>query len=273
MTPNLFSAGQTLRWRRVSGLTLAEVEFAPFERIHRDAHTNHRFVLVVRGMLTEIRGDEPTPRLPSTLLFRRAHEARTYHAGPKGAVCLVVDIEQSWFARARHHGALLTRSAEFQGGLVLHLAQRLHGEFRLRDEVSRLAIESLVMGVLAEASRQAMTERRSRAFAPVWVAQARAFIDAHFAERLALATLAAVVGVHPVHLARTFRRVYHTTVGAYVRETRIDFARRQLIGTVAPISAIAVEAGFCDQSHFCRLFRRHFGMSPAEYRAAAGLPH
>jgi AraC family transcriptional regulator len=104
---------------------------------------------------------------------------------------------------------------------------------------------------------------------PLWLVQARAFIDAHFAERLALATLAAAVGVHPVHLARTFRRVYRTTIGAYVREARVDFARRRLVATTAPIAAIAAEAGFCDQSHFCRQFKRQIGMSPAEYRAAA----
>jgi AraC family transcriptional regulator len=270
MSPRFLPAGRTLRWRRVGGLLLGEVELAPFERIHRDAHANHRFVLVVRGLLTEIHGGDTVARPSSTLLFRRANDPRTYQAGPKGAVCLIVDIDDGWFARARQQGALLTRSAEFQGGLLLHLAERLYGEFRLRDEVSRLAIESLVLGVLAEASRVAVSERRGRALAPVWVVQTRAFIDAHFAERLALATLAAMFGVHPVHLARTFRRVYHTTVAAYVREARIDFARRQLIATASPIAAIAAEAGFCDQSHFCRLFRRHFGMSPAEYRVAAG---
>jgi AraC family transcriptional regulator len=266
--PRLLSAGRTVGWRRAGGLLLAEIELAPYERITRDAHASHRFLLIVRGALVEIRDAAPYAWPASTLLFRRAGEPRTFQAGARGAVCLIVAIEPAWFDRARQHGAALGESAEFQGGLVVHLAQRLHGEFRLRDEVSRLAIESLALGVVAEASRR-LAGGRSRVLIPLWLLQARAFIDAHFAERLALATLASAVGVHPVHLARTFRRVYKTTIGAYVRDMRIDFARQQLVSTSAPIAAIAVEAGFCDQSHFCRLFKRQIGMSPAEYRSAA----
>jgi AraC family transcriptional regulator len=97
---------------------------------------------------------------------------------------------------------------------------------------------------------------------------ARLFVDAHFAERLAIATVAALVGVHPVHFARTFRRVYHTTFAGYVREVRIEFARRELAASHVPLCDIAAAAGFCDQSHFSRLFKQYTGMSPAEYRLA-----
>jgi AraC family transcriptional regulator len=264
-------SGHPLRWRRVNGLLLTEIELAPGQRVHRDQDANHRFVLVVRGALAEVRDGEPTSHPASTLLFRPAREALTYEAGPRGATCLIVDMEHAWFHRAQQQAAgILTRAAEFRGGLVLHLAQRLYGEFRLRDEVSRLAIESLTLGVLAEASRRAALDgrRAGAALVPLWLVHARAFIDAHFAERLAIATIAAAVGVHPVHLARSFRRVYRTTIGAYVREVRIDFARQQLATSALPICAIAADAGFCDQSHFCRLFKRHLGMSPAEYRTA-----
>src|SRR5262249_51185218 len=145
-----------------------------------------------------------------------------------------------------------TRAASYRGGLVLHLAHRLYGEFRLRDEVSRLAIESLALGVLAEASRRAAKEDREAA--PAWLVRARAFVDQHFAERLLLATVAAMVGVHPVHLARTFRRTYDTTFSGYIRERRVDYASEQLASSGASLGEIALAAGFCDQSHFCRTF-------------------
>ena len=73
--------------------------------------------------------------------------------------------------------------------------------------------------------------------------------------------------MHPVHLARTFRRVYQTTFAAYVRDLRIECARRELAGR-APLSDIAALAGFADQSHFSRLFKQHTGLTPSEYRLA-----
>jgi AraC family transcriptional regulator len=49
---------------------------------------------------------------------------------------------------------------------------------------------------------------------------------------------------------------------------RIEFARRELAASSASLSEIAVSAGFCDQSHFSRLFKQYIGVTPAEYRLA-----
>lgn len=262
--PRGFTTGEAIRWRRIPGLVLAEVEYEAGERIHQESHSRARFLLVVRGGLMPAdtrRGGER----PATLFFQQAGERQSYTATRAGATCLILEMDDGWLARAREQAPVLTRAASFHGGLVLHLAHRLYGEFRLRDEVSRLAIESLALGVLAEASRRAAKEDRDTA--PAWLLRARAFVDRHFAERVLLATVAAMVGVHPVHLARSFRRTYNTTFSGYVRELRLEYARVQLVSTGAPLGEIALASGFCDQSHFCRTFKRATGLSPAEYRA------
>jgi AraC family transcriptional regulator len=264
--PKNFTHGEPVRWRKVGGLFLAEVVYQPDQVVPRHSHPNARFVLVLQGALNEARGDSARSFGASSLLFRTAGEDHAYAVSPRGATCLVVDIESGWYARACEQAPVLTQSAAFSGGFVLHLAHRLYGEFRLRDEVSRLAIESLALGVLAEASRSAA--RGGARAIPVWLHRARTLVEQHFAEPLPLAAVAERVGVHPVHLARTFRRCYHTTFSGYVRELRIEFARTALAGTSAPLSDIAAAAGFCDQSHFSRLFKRHTGQTPAEYRLA-----
>jgi AraC family transcriptional regulator len=263
--PTNVADGSVLRWRRVSGLILAEVEYEPGQRIHRHAHGHARFVLVLSGSLTESVGSEPTTFCASTLLFRGADEVHSYVVSPSGARCLIVDMDPAWLGRAREQAPLLAQSTAFRRGLLLQLAHRLYGEFRQRDEVSRLAIESLALGVLAEASRR--DEAAAHHPAPLWLQVAIALIDQRFQERLPLASVAKRVGVHPVHLARTFRRVHQITFASYVRQLRIDFARRQLLGPAA-LSEIACAAGFCDQSHFSRCFKRHTGFTPAEYRAS-----
>jgi AraC family transcriptional regulator len=264
--PKNFTHGEIVRWRKVGGLLLAEVRYEPGQHIHRHIHPHARFVLVLQGAITEVRGGETNTYGPSTLLFRCADEPHSYHVSRTGAACLVVDVDDGWYERARQHAPVLAQSAGFRSGFVVHLAHRLYGEFRLRDEVSRLAIESIALGVLAEASRR--VARAGERAMPPWLQRARALVEQHFAEPLPLATVAEHVGVHPVHLARTFRRRYHTTFAGYVRQLRVEFARRELAGSAASLSDIAIAAGFCDQSHFSRLFKRHTGLSPAEYRVA-----
>jgi len=263
--PKNFTHGDLVRWRRVGGLVLGEVEYEAGQRILRHVHPHARFVLVLKGALTEIRGDDTENCEASTLLFRRADEPHAYVVSKAGATCLIVDIDPSWLDRAREHAPLLAHSAAFRRGLIIHLAHRLYGEFRLRDEVSRLAIESIALGVLAEASRRVV--RHAERPAPAWLHQARALVEARFAEPQSLAGVASRVGVHPVHLARMFRRVYRTTFSGYVRQLRIEFARRELAGSAA-LSDIAAAAGFCDQSHFSRSFKQYTGFTPAEYRLA-----
>jgi AraC family transcriptional regulator len=264
--PRNFTHGEILRWRRVGGLVLGEVKYAAGQRVPTHVHPHARFVLVLRGSLTEIRGDETETYSSATLLFRPAYQPHSYMVSPGGAVCLIVDVDDGWVARARQHAPLLTHPTSFRGGFVLHLAHRLYGEFRMRDEVSRLVIESLTLGVLGEASRTAA--RRAERPAPAWLARARSLVERNFAEPLQLRTVAGLVGVHPVHLARTFRRVYQTTFAGYVRQVRLEFARQELALSTASLSDIAAAAGFCDQSHFSRSFKRYTGLTPAEYRLA-----
>jgi AraC family transcriptional regulator len=53
-----------------------------------------------------------------------------------------------------------------------------------------------------------------------------------------------------------------------VRQRRIQFACGRLTATDAPLADVALAAGFCDQSHFTKAFRRVTGMTPSAYRMA-----
>jgi AraC family transcriptional regulator len=102
---------------------------------------------------------------------------------------------------------------------------------------------------------------------PNWLRQARELLHAHFNDSLNLDEIASAVGVHPTHLARTFKKHYRTTVGEYVRRLRLDWATRRLSETEESIAEIASSAGFYDQSHFSHLFKLHTGFTPAEFRS------
>lgn len=69
-----------------------------------------------------------------------------------------------------------------------------------------------------------------------------------------------------MHLAQSFRKFYNCTIGDYLRSLRIGFACRQLRRPEIPLSEIAFHAGFADQSHFSRTFKKTFGVPPTQYR-------
>ena len=93
-------------------------------------------------------------------------------------------------------------------------------------------------------------------------------VHAGSSESLSLSQVARAVNVHPVYLAREFRRHYRCTVGEYVRRTRVEAACREMLKPDSSLAEIALICGFHDQSHFSRTFKRVMSVTPAVYRAS-----
>ena len=146
--------------------------------------------------------------------------------------------------------------------------RRLIAELRRSDALSPLAVDGLVLVMMATAARLGAGGAH-HARPPRWLLRVRDLLHARFAEPLRLAELAAEAGVHPSHLAHEFRRHFATSFGAYVRRLRVSWAAERLERTDQPLCEIALGAGYCDQSHLTREFHRAFGLPPAAYRARA----
>ena len=101
---------------------------------------------------------------------------------------------------------------------------------------------------------------------PLWLESIRARIEAEFAQSWTLRDYARDAGVHPVELATRFRRHYRSSVGEYIRAHRVRCAMTALARTEAPIGEIALEAGFSDQSHLTRVFKKQTGVTPRQFR-------
>jgi AraC family transcriptional regulator len=104
---------------------------------------------------------------------------------------------------------------------------------------------------------------------PPWLLRARDLAHARFREPLRLAELAQEAQVHPGHLARAFRRHFRTSLGSYVRGLRLEWAAGRLLGSEESLASIALAAGFADQSHLTRAFKRFTGVTPGGYRRRA----
>ena len=97
--------------------------------------------------------------------------------------------------------------------------------------------------------------------------RAREYVHAHFAENLTLAQVARAAGVHPVYLGQIFRQEFAETLGEYLNRIRVRAAAGMLANSELPLSALAVDLGFYDQSHFTRVFRQFTGATPGTFRA------
>ena len=175
----------------------------------------------------------------------------------------MLEISPQWIERLREDSLTLEGAFEFYGGALTRLCVRLNREFHKTDSAAKLAIEGLALELLAEAARQPSTRIGA---APTWLRQAREMIVEHFSETPKLTQIAGEVGVHPVYLATAFRQKFGITIGEFVRRLRIEHACAELNKNDLPLSAIALQAGFADQSHFSKVFKAYVGMTPRDYR-------
>ena len=87
-------------------------------------------------------------------------------------------------------------------------------------------------------------------------------IDARLGARLTIGMLAREVGLSPAHFARAFKETLGRAPHQYLLALRLERARRLLESSETSLSDIAQRAGFADQAHFTRLFKRAFGVTP-----------
>jgi AraC family transcriptional regulator len=161
---------------------------------------------------------------------------------------------------------LLSGFREARGAAPLGAGWRLSGELHALDDAWALAAEGLCLELISGYIREERATRGTRG-SRAWLEPVRERLHAQLGERPSLAELAASAGVHPVYLARSFRERYGMSVGEYLRRLRLDWAASQLAATETPLALLAAEAGFADQSHFTRAFKRHAGLTPARYRS------
>jgi AraC family transcriptional regulator len=101
---------------------------------------------------------------------------------------------------------------------------------------------------------------------PAWFE--RVLHEFDWIEPAPLTGAAALAAMHPTHFVRAFRKQLGITPSAYRSRERVRAASRLLLDSPAPLSRIANDCGFWDQSHLTNVFREATGMSPQRYRRA-----
>jgi AraC family transcriptional regulator len=158
-------------------------------------------------------------------------------------------------------------------GVVFGLAstlRRVHVSGVTPTDIEGSTLAHRLIGHLVAAYGPGLPEMRSRGqLQPAGVNRVAAYADANIAGPLTLDALAGTVALSSFHFARSFKAATGLTPQAFVTQHRLMMAKDRLLRSADTVTEIAAAVGFVNVSHFRRLFRRQFRMTPAQLRASA----
>ena len=224
-------------------MQLREFAYAPglFQPTH--AHDYSSISFVVAGELHETSEGTDWKGGAGNVIVKPRDVAHDDVYGPAGArmFTLLVDDDSAgpygWFF----------------GGSQAALFVRAIGEWRAGAPIEEVAID-----LIASVQSGALRTRRC--------ARMREVAERIATTGVSVSALAREIGMHPVALARAFRREHGCSLTAYRRRVRIRRSIELLASTRMPLAEIALESGFTDQSHLSRIFRAELGATPSSFR-------
>ena len=252
--------------RSCGGLTISTTVYAPGTELHMHEHGDAYLCLIAEGAYHQTNGGRSEDCERGTLMV---HPQGHRHADRFGALeTRCVNIH---FDRALTDDVAIQHLLDDYRRLVLPTAAALQRgierELANTDEAAPLALCAATLELIAWACRQPRAEG-----IPGWLTRVFEKLHDDPCGTASLKELAALAGVHPAHLARSFHRASGATIGDYLRGLRIDRACKALTASSHPIATIALDAGFADQSHFSRVFRRVTGETPRAWRQRTQNP-
>jgi AraC family transcriptional regulator len=207
-------------------------------------------------------GTRTTELCGASLSLKVSGAAHLVTVGRRSLKGVSVDIPAKWIARfdlpELRAVCLGLRSPE-----LVSIGYRLYHEALRCDDLSPIVIEALVLELLVALVRR---NRLEKPISPGWIKRIQELIQSDPTAAPSLQDLSGLVGFHPVYVARSFRAFTGMTIGEFTRAQRLEQARLLLTDPSLSLAQIAQLAGFSDQSHLTRLFRRCLNLTPKQLR-------
>jgi AraC family transcriptional regulator len=243
--------------RRAAGpFDVAEMAYPPDYRQRSHAHPHSGITLILAGSLEETvaRAHERAHAL--SVVVKPLDTEHANQVGHAGARTLQIRIGShafddelrllgSW--RWCHRGAIVREFMQvlrcFRGGAANDM------ETAIFDLIGAARHTIIAMGE-----------------PPGWLKQVREHVDALLPATVRVRDVAHSANIHPVYLARQFRRFFGCSVSEYIAARRMQMAAELLSRAQSSLAGAAYDAGYADQSHLTRSFRSSIGVTPQGYR-------
>lgn len=239
-----------------AGIVISETIYREkvFEGWH--CHENHHVSFIVQGGNVEQRRRREQEALPGNVLVYRSGEIHRNVNTQHPSRNINLEIEEAFLSR---HG--LSFNVQLNDPALRPSLLRTWKECRLNDSCSLPSVQASVLCLLASGPA-----KRSVSAIPPWITRLRELLHDCWSETLSLQQLSDRLYVHPVTISKHFPRYFSCTLGEYMRRIKIDRSLSLIRQSGRPLTDIAYECGFSDQSHFTRTFKACTGMLPGEYQ-------
>ena len=228
---------------------------------HYHLHPNMYFILY--GGVLEKYGGATFHRLAGNLSF--------YHAGqPHQNIrklfplrTINIELEQPFFDRNNVRIDQLEKVIS-KNPDAKFLMLKLHQETETNDAFTATSLEMSLLALLT-----GFEKSKNEKPWPPWMKRLYELLQDRWDEVLTLEEISRHTGVHPITVSKHFPRFLGCSLGQYMRKLKIERSL-SLMHRCESLSALAVECGFSDQSHFIRAFRQYTGYRPLEFKRMIG---
>jgi AraC-like DNA-binding protein len=153
---------------------------------------------------------------------------------------------------------LLTR------GMLIYDALYSWAKYLQKEKHTQQPFENLLLNAI---NKFLKNKPGSKKKTPAWAQELKEIIQDHIDASLSLKELSKGLDINPSYLSREFSRYFgDLSFGEYIRKQRIEKAIELMQTPSYSLTEIAYLTGFSDQSHFTRIFKKHTGQNPSDYR-------
>lgn len=254
--------GRVLGRKIIGSCVFLHHEYPDLAEAALHSHPWLHLTMVLRGRYRRRVGCRTADYQAGSLSFLQTNDGHVDSYAP-GSTCLHVVIPSEIEQRVSCAVGVQGRTGQLAPSLSARFFTALECEFRSADDQSPAIVEALLLDLLG---RYLNVVRDRSSARPRWLGLLLDYLDDTFEQKWSLERMATEMGVHPVHLCRTFSVHLGCTLGEYIRIQRVMRGSQLVAIGDDPLAQIASQSGFSDQSHFTRAFKSHLGVTPGEWR-------
>lgn len=227
-------------------------------------HKHAYFLYNLNGHLNEVTKKGALELTPKSLLYHNSQEPHYNKDIQEDFDFLHVEIPTEWFLKYDLSPSIIEGNFLLKDPSLQTIFNKVHVESQLADKATNLAVDGLLLQAFAQITRLSTSTDKSDI--PLWVNKLKEIIREERWELLSLNYLAAELDLHPVYLSRKFPQYFNVSFGEFLRTQKLERAIDLLLKNTMNNAEIAYHCGFSDESHFIKVFKAKYGMTPTVFK-------